>query len=247
VMDRRARIYVAWRGRDDDLRESSRRLAAFVASLGAVHPPLLGLRYAGPGGKEETAAGVEGCQSALEAHRVPWATGPTKRVAYQPRLFLERRAAPPVEVLLTCGIERLDLGPIYTPNRLDLRVRLDAGEELTSPAALEAAMRAAIDAFEPDWGFAGAEGCPNPPVAVFSDGVPAVGWMTFLSSRYPEIPAALPRPAVAHVIPRRGTLVVAHPDRFDERDATHLSAMEKVREALEAAGVLVPAAALDRS
>ena len=97
-----------------------------------------------------------------------------------------------MEVRLTCGIERLNLGPIYTPNRLDVLVRRDAGEELTSAAALEAVLRAAIDAFRPDWGFAGVEGVPAVPLPVFSDGTPAVGWMTFLSWKYPPVPAAPP-------------------------------------------------------
>ena len=223
----------------------SRHLAAFTAALAGIHKPLKDLQFVGPGGKEQVASGAQACEAALSAHRVDWATGPTKRIAYQPRLFLSRQADPPVEVKLTCGIERLDLGPIYTPNRLDVLVRRDAGEEITSAAALEAVLRAAIDAFRPDWGSAGVEGMPSVPLPVFSNGTPAVGWATFLSWKYPPIPAVLPRPAVAHVIGRRGTLIVAHPERFDERDPEQVEAIEEVREALSAAGVLIPAAALD--
>lgn len=244
-MDKRYRVYVAWRGRDDDLRDMSRQLASFVAALGALHPRLKGLRFVGPAGREVPAAGAEACQSALETHRVDWATGPTKRVAHQPRFFLERRAAAPLEFQITCGIPRLNLGPIYTPNRLDLLVRRDAGDEIVNPATLEAILRAAVEAFRPDWGFASLEGLPEPPLPVFSDGVPAVGWMTVLSSRYPPIPAALPKPAVAHVLPRRGTLVVAHPELWNEADPAHQRAVEEVRETLEKAGVLLPAASLD--
>lgn len=223
----------------------SRHLTAFTASLGAIHGPLRDLRFVGPDGEEQVASSAQACEVALLAHQVDWATGPTKRVAYQPRLFLERRSAPPVEVRLTCGIERLNLGPIYTPNRIDVLVRRDAGDEITSVAALEGVLRAAIDAFRPDWGFAGVEGVPTVPLPVFSDGTPAVGWMTFLSGRYPAIPAALPRPSVAHVIAGRGTLIAAHPKRFDERDGAHVQAIEDLRQALSAAGVLLPSAALD--
>lgn len=246
-MDRRYRVYVSWRGREEDLRDTSRQLASFVAAVGALHPRLKGLRFVNAAGKEAAAAGAEACQSALEAHRVDWATGEIQRVAYQPRLFTERRAAPPVEVQLTCGIERLNLGPVYTPNRLDLHVRRDAPDDLASPPVLEGVLRAAVESFKPDWGFAGVEGYPDPPLPVFSDGVPVVGWMTFLSWRYPAIPTTLPTPAVAHVLPRRGTLIVAHPDPWSERDPAHVAAVEKVREALEAAGVLVPAETLDQA
>ena len=46
---------------------------------------------------------------------------------------------------------------------------------------------------------------------------------------------------VAHVPGRRGTLLIAHPELFDERDPAHVAAVERLRNALEAAGVLVPA------
>lgn len=247
-MDKRYRVYLAWRGREDDLRDMSRQTAGFLAALGALHPRLKGFKFVDkPSGKETAASGNDGCQRALEAYRVDWATGETQRVAYQPRFFVERKAAPPVEIHLTCGIERLNLGPIYTPNRLDLLIRRDVPDELASPAVLEGIVRAGVEAFKPDWGFAGVEGIPEPPLAVFSDGAPSVGWMTFLSWRYPAIPAALPTPAVTHVLARRGTLIVAHPDLFDEHDPAHREAVEKVRQALDAAGVRVPAESLDPS
>jgi hypothetical protein len=247
-MAKRYRVYLAWRGREDDLRDMSRQTASFLSALGALHPLLKGFRFIDRAtGKEAAASGNDACQRALEAYRVDWATGETKRVAYQPRFFVERKAAPPVEIELTCGIERLNLGPIYTPNRLDLLMRRDAPDNLASPGVLEGIVRAGVEAFRPDWGFAGVEGVPDPPLAVFSDGVPSVGWMTFLSSKYPPVPAALPKPAVSHVLARRGTLIIAHPDLFDERDPAHIEAVEKVRQALAAAGVLVPAEALDQA
>jgi hypothetical protein len=39
-------------------------------------------------------------------------------------------------------------------------------------------------------------------------------------------------------------LIVAHPELFNERDAAQLAALGRVREVLQAAGVLVPAHSL---
>lgn len=238
------RAYVAWRGREDDLRDHSRRLSSFVTALGALHPKLKKLRFM-DGGSPKVASDAASCQRALEAHQVDWATGDTKRVAYQPELFLDRKAASPVSVKLTCGIEPLNLGPIYTPNRLDLLVRRDASDGLVSREVLEGALRAAVESFAPDWGFLGVDGLPEPPLAVFSEGKPVVGWMVYFSVRYPEIPAALPRPSVAYVLSRRGTLIAAHPELFNERDQAHRDAVEALRAALEEAGVLIPAELLN--
>jgi hypothetical protein len=49
------------------------------------------------------------------------------------------------------------------------------------------------------------------------------------------------------VIARRGTLIVAHAELWSERDPAHARAVEEVRAALEAAGVLVPAEALGQA
>src|SRR5262245_30727338 len=151
-MEKQYRVYLAWRGREADLREMSQKLAAFLGALGGLHPRLRGLKLVDrPSGREVVVAGNDACEKALEAYRVDWATGDIKRVAYQPRLFMDRRAAPPVAFQLTCGIEALNLGPIYAPNRLDLTMRRDAPDGLPAPGVLEAIVRAGVEAFRPDW------------------------------------------------------------------------------------------------
>jgi len=237
------RVQLYWSGRDDAPRDLAHQIAAFLSALGSAHEDLAGWQSAGE--REPVPADSEAaCLAALERHRVAWATGKERRTSYRPRFFLEREAASPAAVTVTCGIPRLDLGPIFTPNRLEMLVRADAGKERASRVALEVALRAAVDAFRPDWGFAGTDGMPAPPLPVFSDGTPVVGWMTYLSAAYPPLPAALPEPAVVYSMLPHGALIVAHPELFQEQDPAHRDAIARVHEALRAAEVLVPAHAL---
>jgi hypothetical protein len=241
------RVQLYWSGRDDAPSDISRQIAAFLGTLGSAMPAFAGFRFTGERAAPALPAdSPAACLAALEAHRIAWATGKERRIGYRPRFFLEREAASPAAITITCGIPRLDLGPIFTPNRLEMLVRADAGDERAGRPALEAALRAAVAAFQPDWGFAGTDGTPSPPLPVFSDGAPVVGWMTYLSASYPPLPAALPKPAVVYPLLPHGALIVAHPDLFQERDPAHRDAMARVEEALRAAEVLVPAHALRR-
>jgi hypothetical protein len=236
------RVQLYWPGRDDAPGELAGQIAAFLSALGSVHKDLAGWHFAGDGaGAPVPVDSPAACLAALERHRIAWTTGKVRRIAYGPRFFLEREVASPAAITVTCGIPRLDLGPIFTPNRLEMLVRADAGEARASRPVLEAALRAAVAAFRPDFGFAGTEGTPAPPLPVFSDGTPVVGWMTYLSAAYPPLPAALPKPAVVVPMLPHGALIVAHPELFQERDPAHREAIARVDEALRAAEVLVPA------
>jgi hypothetical protein len=237
------RVQLYWSGRDDAPGDLARQIAAFLRALGSAHKDLAGWLVKGERGPVP-ADSEAACLAALSRHRVAWATGETQRTSYQPRFFLERAASSPAEISVTCGIPRLDLGPIFTPNRLEMLVRADAGKERVSRAALEVALRAAVAAFRPDWGFAGTDETPTPPLPVFSDGTPVVGWMLYLSAAYPPLPAALPKPAVVYSMLPHGALIVAHPELFDAQDPAHREAVARVDEALRAAEVLVPAHAL---
>ena len=93
--------------------------------------------------------------------------------------------------------------------------------------------------FDPDFGFAGSEAVPQAPLAIFSDGVPVVGWMTYLRRGFPDIPRTFPEPAVVYPVGAKGTLVVAHPEPFDEHDPNQRATVDRAYETLKAAGVLV--------
>lgn len=241
-MPRLHRIQLFWPGRTDGVPLMGRQIARFLADAAALHPKLGGFLFAPQGvAAPLPASSPEACEEALRRSADTWFTGEIERVSYAPRFFLERSFAPPLEVTVTCGIEPLNLGPIFTPNRLDLRVSADLGDERCTRPVLEGLLRAAVLAFRPDFAFAGSESIPQAPLAIFSDGAPAVGWMTYLRHGFPEIPRSLPHPAVAYPLAPLGTLLVAHPEPFDERSPTHRAAVERVREVLVASKVLVPA------
>jgi hypothetical protein len=240
-MAKRYRILTYWSGRTDAVPVLAGQIAAFLGAAGALHPALRGFLFQAKGmAAPEPVTGLAACAEALRRSTITWTTGETERTSYAPRFFLERRIDPPVEVTITCGIEPLGL-PAWTPNRLDLSMRGDVADERRSRPVLEGLLRSAVSAFRPDFGFAGTDLVPDAPIPLFSDGTPPVGWMTYLSAAYPPIPPALPQPAVAYPIDGQGTLIVAHPDLFRDGDPAHRAAVERVREALKAAGVLVPA------
>jgi len=233
------RIQLYWPGRTDTVSVMARQVAAFLAEIARVHPGLAGfLCDATP------ASSAAACEEALVRHAVLWRTGATERTSYQARFHVERRIGSPVAFTLTCGIEPLGLGAIFTPNRLEFLVRTDVGDERASRPVLEAVLRSAVTVFEPDWAFAGSAQVPLAPRAVFSDGTPVIGWMTYLRAAFPPVPRTLPAPAVAYPVGTLGTLVVAHPELFDDDDEAQLAAMARVHATLKAAGVLVPPSAL---
>jgi hypothetical protein len=126
-------------------------------------------------------------------------------------------------------------------------VRKDVGDERASRAVLEGVLRIAVKVFRPDWAFAGTDEVPLAPQALFSEGEPCVGWMTYLRAAFPEVPRTLPQPSVVYPLDGLGTLIVAHPELFDDRDPGHRAAMARVREVLVQAKVLVAPSALPKA
>ena len=241
------RVQIYWPGRTDTVRVMARQIATFLAELGTFHPGLARFGFEDAQRRLTPVTSEDDCAAALAQRTVHWKTGQTERISYQPRFFVDRKAGAPVSLAITCGIEPVGLDPMFVPNRLELLVRCDLGDERASRPVLEAAMRSAVSVFRPDFGFAGTESIPSPPVALFSDGTPVVGWMTYLRAAFPPIPRTLPAPAVAYPVKDLGTLIVAHPEVFRESDGAQRASMERVREVLKAASVLVPSTSRPRS
>lgn len=233
------RIQLYWPGRTDTVAVMGRQLAAFLAGIAPLHPGLSRFLC-----DNLPAISPAACEEALVRHAVLWRTGATERTSYQARFYVDHKIGAPAAFTLTCGIEPLNLGPIFTPNRLEFLVRADVGDERASRAVLEGVLRRAVTVFEPDWAFAGSAQVPQAPKAVFSDGAPVVGWMTYLRAAFPPVPRTLPQPAVAYPVGSLGTLIVAHPEVFHDGDEAQLAAIERVRGVLKAHGVLVPPSAL---
>lgn len=107
---------------------------------------------------------------------------------------------------------------------------------------LEALLFCVVHAFRPEWGVVGARSLPAIPIE--SDGRPAVGWITYLSSGIGR-----DFPAVSGVRQRRvgehGTILSIAVDAFDLDDRTHVDKAEELSLALERAGLLRPLVALE--
>ena len=246
-MTSRFRIHACWPARTDPTSRSEQQLLALLQTLGWLDPGL------GPLSFEDAASGeilavdsAARCAEALAQAEIEWQAGGDVQTCHALSLFLGPAHAPAAELTLTCGIRPIGIGPLFAPNRIELLLREGAGDDRATRPFFEDALRSIAALFRPSFGFVGRGQAPAPPEALFDEGAPAVGWMTYLSSEYGEIPS-LPRPAAARPVAHLGTLVVAHPGPFDDRDPEHLAAIAAVRSALGAAGVLVPGPALSRA
>jgi hypothetical protein len=243
-MSRHYRVQIYWPGRTDTVRAMAGQIAAFLADIAKVHPGLARFGSESAPGVLTRVTSDDDCAAAMERRTVHWKTGDVLRTSYQPRFFVDRKAGAPVALSITCGIEPTGLDPMFVPNRLELLVRADIGDERASRPVLEAVMRSAVAVFRPDFGFVGTDSIPSAPVAVFSDGTPVVGWMTYLRAAFPPVPRTLPAPAVPYPVKDLGTLIVAHPELFHEENQAQRGSMARVREVLKEAGVLVPSTSL---
>jgi hypothetical protein len=247
-MSRHYRIQLYWLGRAGSVRAMARQIFTFLAEIAPIHPGLARFAFedGSPGALTPVTSEAD-VEVALEQRTVHWQTGETPRISYQPRFFVDRKAGAPVSLSITCGIELTGLETMFAPNRLELLVRADVGDERASRPVLEAVMRSAVSVFRPDFGFAGTESIPSPPLALFSNGTPVVGWMTYLRAAFPPVPRTLPAPAVVYPVKDLGTLIVTHPELFHEHDEAQRASLARVRQVLREAGTLVPSTALPRA
>lgn len=230
--------HLVWEGRPESATSYGTRLHRFLSEVGELHRRLGGWLAT----VDEQPVSVQTAQHAqriLEAGAFEWEVGDEVLTAYEARLYVERALASPVAVEIMCGVDRLPLGPkLFAPNRLDVRIRVDE-RELGTTAVLHGVLAAAAKVFEADFGHVGTEGDPSPATALYSPGVPPVGWMTFLSNRYPAMPPTFPTPSVGYPT-GKGTVIVAHPNPFKPHKRAHREAIEAVADTLRAGDVLRP-------
>ncbi len=242
----RYRIQLYWSGRSDSVDTMAHQIQVLVSSLRGLDEGLSQWLWRNPETDElESLASKKACQSALQASAFPWQMGAEQRRSYQPHFFLNRDIEPPGELLLTCGITPFSV-PAFVPNRLTLLLSPRATKEEPTRLLFERILRLAVPTFKPDWGYAGTEYVPTAPLPMFSDGRPAVGWMTYLSSRFPPLPATFDEPASVHAVARHGHIIVAYPRRYDPGHPEHAEAVAQVRRALDEAQVLIPNHMLQR-
>ncbi len=111
-----------------------------------------------------------------------------------------------------------------------------ATERVLTTAFQTAVLRALATAWDPDWGVAMSHDhreiiekkCPDV----------LVGWGTYLSRRLGRVPP-LPAPVRIEPVGELGSLVILTPERFTASNPEHLALAERVRERLDAAGLLL--------
>jgi hypothetical protein len=176
------------------------------------------------------------CGAALEANAYAWRVGDTKRVSYEPTLHAGAPAEALVSVTYSCGIGKIDIDGVFAPSRLVATV----DPELTAGDAtlLRTWMLKAIEIVRPLFGHAGSLDIPRPLMPLTPDPTPPIGWLTYLRHDLAAgLPPKLPAPAVAYPAPD-GTLLVAHPELFQQHKSEHRKAVSALREALIEAGAL---------
>jgi hypothetical protein len=187
-------------------------------------------------GTQTPVRGERDAVEVLRARTIHWQTGEARHTSYRARLTTTQLGGF-ATLDVTTGIEPMDLDRVFTPNRAEVTV--EARGANIAPGTLQYMMTALVNGWRPLFGFAGTLQDPPAPEAIFSDGRPPVGWLTYLSRAYPPLPQVYPRPTTAYAMPE-GTLVAAHPDLYDPADPAHAAAVERVRALLEHARVLVP-------
>ncbi|HLL02104.1 MAG TPA: immunity 52 family protein [Myxococcaceae bacterium] len=111
-----------------------------------------------------------------------------------------------------------------------------ATERVLTTAFQTAVLHALATAWDPDWGVAMSHDhrdiiekkCPDV----------LVGWVTYLSRRLGRVPP-LPAPVRIEPVGELGSLVILTPERFTASNPEHLALAERVRERLDAAGLLL--------
>ncbi len=222
-----------WSDRREAISTIAARLHLFSRELAALSPALARLY---PRTRDDSLVqpltGAPHAEALLAHWEVRWRVGSVERRAYTPSLVLDRVDDPAVIVSCSVGVDPVDLRGVWAPDRVEVRVRADAGDDLASAEVLLGVLMAMQRAFEPDWAFAGREGDPSAPSPLFSKGAPVAAWALFLSSRYAVDAGAFTAPSAAYSVGDRGTLVLAHRGLPVRGLASHRAALDHVAEAL---------------
>lgn len=111
-----------------------------------------------------------------------------------------------------------------------------ARERLLTLSVLTGVMRAMAIAWEPDWGYIGSDAFRD---HVSRDGAADtfVGWLTYISRQWGEVPA-LPEPVRVEPVEEKGTLITLGPERISAANPEHLALGDRVQRILEERGLL---------
>lgn len=189
--------------------------------------------WMGDGGGVEIPVASQGDADAVVAAAARmWMMGGEELAAYGP----SAKSGGSGRVAMVGGIPEIDL-PAWVPNQVIVTIDGPAEVELrTDPKLIVACLEKVVLAADPAWAVVASDDFPIAPVPPFADGAPTVGWFTYLSSKFPSLPVALPDGASRRDL-GQGILVVAHASRADR------PAIERLDAALRGAKVLLGARA----
>lgn len=145
--------------------------------------------------------------------------------AFDLKLVAQRTASMVARLRVVMGLG-LDLTPLWRGNRVELTMQLTGVPDAELATDTLIALATSTDA---DWGFVGGDAVPYLPPT--GPGTPAVGWLTFLSSRH-ILPPSLPDPARIVKLGVSGSLVSAQPTAVREDRSEDLANVQAVRDAL---------------
>ncbi len=236
------RLQLYWQGRRGDDGRHGEQALAFARTFSEAWPPgALAWRWTHPeSGARRPLEHPGDWRAALSESAVRWRCGARTVESYVLNAYAEREGAKILDCKLTLGVRLEELPGLFLPNQAKVLVHRAVGDADAVTATLWAALCSAVSAFDPDWGHCGTEEVPTEALPMFDDGAPLPGWWTYLSTRAGGELALAP-PAVMHSVVGMGVLVVAHPKLFNPRSEEHVRAVEAVRDAMESAGLLVPA------
>lgn len=238
-------ITVQWGPRYEPLSAVADRVDATLRRLSVAIPDTEG--WLGMDARSETfvpATDKSRLESLLEAGSGRYELGEWASGELTQALFVTARTD---QIALSLQLNAVEMAPgvgpenfaqVLIPAPIDMRT---AGE-----SRLRAILVALAESFDPRWGRVGSvrNGIERPDRAALLQGVPDVGWMSYISREL----GAVPRVSAPHRVeelPGMGVVVVARPQPWDFDDPSHRESLASVRADLDALGVLKAEPALD--
>jgi hypothetical protein len=115
----------------------------------------------------------------------------------------------------------------------------EAAERMLSAPVMAQVLTCMATAWDPDWGVATTHEFRE---ALSKNGDVRMGWMMYFARRWGTVPP-LPAPVRMEPVGSLGTLVILSPERLTASDPEHVALGRRVRELLDRAGLMRPAAA----
>ncbi|MBZ4336413.1 immunity 52 family protein [Corallococcus sp. AS-1-12] len=138
--------------------------------------------------------------------------------------------------LVTCGsyATRVSNACAFT-----LPSRGPHAEQILTAPVQAGLLRAAVVAWEPNWGVATSHALSSLMDSRTGRGAPRIGWVMYLAHHLGAMPP-LPTPVRIEPVEDKGTLIVLTPERFTVSNPEHVALAERVGELLDRAGLLKP-------